>query len=74
MPDDRVIQKDMIIGEVMAKWPATIEVFKKHFGKGCFTCPGSDKEDIAFGAMMHNADLRIVLRELNEVAKKQDHG
>lgn len=64
MADER-ITKDMIIGEVIEKWPATEKVFKKYFGSGCFTCPGSKNEDISFGALMHNADEETVVRELN---------
>jgi hybrid cluster-associated redox disulfide protein len=63
------ITEDMIIGDVMAKVPGSVEIFRKHF-KGCFTCPGSNVEDIAFGALMHNADLKKVLKELNELANK----
>lgn len=65
------IDKDMIIGEVIGKYPSTEPVFKKHFGKGCFTCPGSNHEDIAFGAMMHNVDVETVVKELNEAVNKK---
>lgn len=64
------IDKDMIIGEVIERHPETEAVFRKYFGTGCFTCPGSKNEDIAFGAMMHNADLDTVVRELNEAVKR----
>lgn len=66
-----VITEEMIIGEVLRRHPESEAVFKKYFGKGCFTCPGSDNEDIAFGAMMHNADLAAVIAELNAAIKKQ---
>lgn len=61
----------MIIGEVLKRHPSTEAVFRKYFGKGCFTCPGSNNEDIAFGSMMHNVDLDAVIRELNEAIKKK---
>ncbi|MEK6759892.1 MAG: DUF1858 domain-containing protein [Deltaproteobacteria bacterium] len=66
-----VITDDMIIGEVLRRHPESEAVFKKYFGKGCFTCPGSDNEDIAFGAMMHNSDLAAILEALNAAIKKQ---
>lgn len=66
-----VITEEMIIGEVLRRHPESEAVFKKYFGKGCFTCPGSDNEDIAFGAMMHNVDLAAVIAELNAAIKKQ---
>ncbi|MBI5562892.1 MAG: DUF1858 domain-containing protein [Deltaproteobacteria bacterium] len=65
-----MITKEMCIGEVMLRWPSTVEVFKARFGKGCFTCPGSMKEDIEFGAYMHNADIKAVLADLNAAARK----
>ncbi len=64
------INKDMIIGEVIEKHPSTLKVFKKYFGDGCFTCPGSNNEDISFGSMMHNVDADEVVEELNEAIKK----
>jgi len=64
------ITEDMIIGEVMAKVPGSEAIFRKHF-RGCNSCPGSNVEDIAFGALMHNANLKQVLKELNELANKQ---
>lgn len=64
-----LITKDMIIGTVIEKHPQTETIFKKYFGKGCFTCPGSKNEDIAFGAMMHNVDTDLVVKELNNALK-----
>ncbi|MFQ5585842.1 MAG: DUF1858 domain-containing protein [Thermodesulfobacteriota bacterium] len=61
-----VITQDMSIGDVLAKYPATEKVFLKFFGDGCFTCPGSKLENIAFGATMHNVDAELVVKELNE--------
>jgi hybrid cluster-associated redox disulfide protein len=60
------ITKNMSIGEVMEKYPQTSEVFMKHFGNGCFTCPGAKTEDIAFGATMHGIDAEVILKDLNE--------
>lgn len=65
------ITKEMIIADVLAAYPQTEKVFKKHFGKGCYTCPGSKVEDVEFGSTMHNVELEIVLAELNKAAKLQ---
>ncbi len=62
------ITKEMSIGEVMEKYPATEKVFMKYFGSGCFTCPGAKTEDIAFGSTMHGVDVEEILRDLNEAA------
>ncbi len=69
------INKDMIIGEVMEKHPETIAVFRKHFHTaGCLTCPGSDREDIAFGAMMHDANADRLVRDLNAAIELAEGG
>jgi hybrid cluster-associated redox disulfide protein len=65
------ITKKSSIGEVIKKYPETEGVLKKYFGSGCFTCPGSKMEDIAFGAMMHNMDPEIIVKELNEAIEKK---
>ena len=64
--NEQTITKNMTIGEVLEKFPATEPVFMKHFGNGCFTCPGSKTEDIAFGATMHGLDAETIVNDLNE--------
>ncbi len=65
------ITKKSTIGEVFTKHPETEPVFKKYFGSGCFTCPGSKTEDIAFGAMMHNTTPDKIIDELNEAIQNK---
>ena len=65
----RRIEKDMNIGEVLEKYPESRKVFQKHFGEGCFNCPGSRMESIQFGALMHNKDLNAILEDLNSTLK-----
>jgi hybrid cluster-associated redox disulfide protein len=62
---EETITKSMTIGEVMEKFPVTEAVFMKHFGNGCFTCPGAKTEDIAFGATMHGLDAETIINDLN---------
>jgi hybrid cluster-associated redox disulfide protein len=69
-----VITKKSTIGEIFSKHPETEPVFQKYFGSGCFTCPGSKTEDIAFGAMMHNIEPEKIIEELNEAIKKKAEG
>jgi hypothetical protein len=47
--------------------PSAIKVIQKYFGQGCFTCPGMNMESISFGAMMHNIDPEVIVKELNEL-------
>ena len=63
------IDKDMNIGEILDKYPEAREIFQKHFGKGCFNCPGSRLETIYFGALMHNKDANEIVKDLNAKIK-----
>ncbi len=67
------ITKKTSIGEIIKNYPEAEPVVKKYFGSGCFTCPGSKMEDLAFGAMMHNIDPEVIVKEINDViaAKKK---
>ncbi|MBI5124903.1 MAG: DUF1858 domain-containing protein, partial [Planctomycetes bacterium] len=60
------ITKKTSIGEIIKNYPEAESVVKKYFGSGCFTCPGSKMEDLAFGAMMHNMDPEVIVKEINE--------
>ena len=65
------ITKKMTTGEVTKKYPATKEVFSKHFGKSCFDCPAFGTEDINLACMMHNTDVNKFVSELIEAAQKE---
>jgi hybrid cluster-associated redox disulfide protein len=65
----RRIDKDTNIGEILEKYPEARRVFQKHFGEGCFNCPGSRLESIQFGALMHNKDVDAILKDLNSTLK-----
>ncbi|HLG30947.1 MAG TPA: DUF1858 domain-containing protein, partial [Candidatus Brocadiales bacterium] len=59
------------IGEIIKQYPEAEPIIQKYFGSGCFTCPGSKMEDLAFGALMHNIDPEQIIKELNEVITKK---
>lgn len=65
------ITRKTSIGDVIKNYPEAESVIKKYFGSGCFTCPGSKMEDIAFGATMHNMDPEVIIKELNEIINKR---
>jgi len=70
MPAEKpTIDKEMNIGEILDRYPEAREVFQKHFGKGCINCAASRKESISFGALMHNRDANVIVRELNAKIK-----
>ena len=66
--EETKITDDMIIATVMEKYPTTEKIFRKYLGKACRDCPGSSNEDIAFGSMMHNVELKTLLLALNKAA------
>ena len=59
--------KDMTIGDVIKTHPDAEKVIEKHFGNGCFTCPGINMESITFGSTMHGMDPDVIIKELNEL-------
>ncbi|MBI5026541.1 MAG: DUF1858 domain-containing protein [Nitrospirae bacterium] len=61
------ITKDSIIGDVIKAVPGADKVIEKHFGGGCFTCPGIKVESISFGAMMHNMDPEKIVEEIKKL-------
>ncbi len=65
------INKDAIIGDVIKLCPEAKDVIQKHFGSGCFTCPGINMESIAFGSTMHNLDPQVIVDEVNEILKNK---
>ena len=68
---DIAITKEMRIDEVIRAHPNPREIFAKHFGRGCLTCPGAQAESIWFGAMMHGIDADKIVQEVNKAAEKE---
>jgi hybrid cluster-associated redox disulfide protein len=64
---EKKFNKDTVIGDVLKANPAAIKVIQKYFGQGCFTCPGMNMESISFGALMHNIDPEVIIKELNDL-------
>lgn len=64
------VTRDSVIGEVIKEVPGAQEIIQKYFGGGCFTCPGINVESIGFGAMMHNLDPEVIVKEINELEEK----
>ena len=66
------ISGDMTTGEVTTRWPSTKDVFSKHFGSGCFTCPAFGSEPISMACSMHATDVNMFVNDLIEAAKKDE--
>lgn len=64
------ITEDMPIGEVVRKYPQTIEVFLKH-GMHCIGCAAAQFENIGAGAAAHGLDIDALMKDLNKVTSKK---
>ena len=53
-----------LIGEVIRDYPGARAVFLKHFGSGCFDCPGQAYESIDMACRMHGVNTESFLKEL----------
>ncbi len=66
-----MIDKDMIIGEIVRRYPETLAVFEK-YKLTCFECQIAEFEVLEHGADVHHVDVQSLLRELNAVVKNPD--
>jgi len=67
------ITKDMVIGDILDKKPASEKIIAKYFGTGCFSCPGVRMESLELGAAMHGTDPDQIVKEINELeGEKKD--
>jgi hybrid cluster-associated redox disulfide protein len=59
-----LITKEMPIGEVVQKYPQTIEVFLRH-GQMCFGCAIARFENVEQGAVAHGINVDALMKDLN---------
>ena len=69
MAEEKTITGDMAIGDVVNKYPATINVFFKH-GLGCVGCAVARFENIQQGAMAHGIDVDALINDLNQAVSQ----
>lgn len=60
-----MITKDMIIGDVLDKYPTTAPLFL-NMGMHCLGCPASRGESIEQACMVHGADVDKLVKSLND--------
>ncbi|NPV89845.1 MAG: DUF1858 domain-containing protein [Firmicutes bacterium] len=67
-----MINKDMIIKDLVDKYPMSIRVFAKH-GLHCIGCGGALFESVEQGAKMHGINVDALMEDLKylEESKKQ---
>jgi len=58
------ITKEMAIGEVVEKFPQSVEVFLRH-GLMCFGCAVARFENVEQGARAHGIDVEALITDLN---------
>jgi len=58
-----------LIGEVIRDYPGARAVFLKHFGTGCFDCPGQAYESIDMACRMHGVNTDSFLKELSAATR-----
>lgn len=63
-----MITKEMIIGDIIRQYPATVDVFAR-YGLECFECQIADLETLEHGASFHKIAMEQLLQELNTAAK-----
>lgn len=61
----QLFTKDMILGEVLMKKPEA-QAILFGFGMHCFGCPVTQFETLEEAAMVHDVDLKLLLKKLNE--------
>jgi hybrid cluster-associated redox disulfide protein len=65
-----MITREMTIAEIIASYPATIEVFRS-FGLDCMECQIADYEQVEHGAGVHNVDIEELLKALNNAIEAE---
>ncbi|NLP43004.1 MAG: DUF1858 domain-containing protein [Peptococcaceae bacterium] len=64
-----MINKDMLVGQVLKDYPETAEVFRA-LGMHCLGCPSSVLESVKDAAQTHGKDPDALVEELNAAIKK----
>ena len=60
-----MIHKDMLILEILQRYPQTKKVFDR-YSMPCDRCMGAVRGSLADGARMHGVPLAVLMRELEE--------
>ena len=63
------ITKNMTMGEIVQKYPETVDVMIKH-GLHCVGCHFAAMETIEQGAIGHGISLDELLKDMNKAIKK----
>ena len=61
----KVINKDMLIGDILDKEPG-LAMFFFQMGMHCLGCPASRGETVEEACMVHGIDHNVLIDEINE--------
>ena len=59
-----MVNKDMLIGELLAKYPQAAPVLMS-IGMHCLGCPSAQAESLADAAMVHGVDADDLVEKIN---------
>ncbi len=59
-----MVTKDMIIAEVLDKYPETAPLFLE-IGMHCLGCPSARGESVEQACMVHGADVDTLIEKIN---------
>ena len=68
--EQKKITKDMTFGEVLGKYPQTVQTFFK-WGMHCFGCHIAETETVEQGAMAHGVPVDELIEDLNSSLEKE---
>ncbi len=70
MRNSQTINKDILIDELIRKYPEVCEVLEK-FGMNCRECVLAPTSTLENAAEMHNVPLRTLLNEINKLLSQK---
>jgi len=70
MSEKKSITKEMPIGDIVNKYPETVEVFMEH-GLHCTGCAAAHFENLEQGCDAHGIDTEKLVEDLNKAIKKK---
>ncbi len=63
------VNSKMMIGEIISRYPETMEVFLK-YGFHCLGCMGASFENLKQAAKVHGVKLAVLMRDLKNAVRK----
>ena len=67
---EKIITKEMLIGEVLKKYPQLAEIMLEH-GMNCIGCHVASWETLEQAADWHRIDINNLVRKLNEKIEEE---